>query len=144
MSDEPKYKVDFSGKFEHNQFAVGDHAELTMQAGAAASSRLTDEQLAELRGAIAKLADEVSARAPEGQREEALKQVQAIADATVSADEVDVPRLKRVTRWFANNAPELASAVTGLLFGPGVAALVGQAGGLAAALLADDDDDEHA
>jgi len=110
----------------------------------AAASRLNAEQLQELRTAITTLADDVRARAPQDRREEALEQVQELADATIAADEVDVPRLKRVTRWFAKNAPELAEAVTGLLFGPAVAALVGKAGGLASALLVGDDDEADA
>jgi hypothetical protein len=142
MSDNPKYKVDFSGTFTQSQFSVGDHAALTMTAGAAAASRLSDAQLAELRSEIAKLAEDVEARVPDGQREAALQQVEAIAEATIGADEVDVPRLKRVTRWFAKNAPELAEGVTGLLFGPVVGALVGRAGGLAAALLGGDEDED--
>lgn len=139
MSDGSKYNLKFDGTFENAQFAVGDNARVTMHTGAAAASRLDEQQLKELRAAIAKLADDVSARAPEDRRDEALRQVQELTDATIAADEVDVPRLKRVTRWFATNAPELAEAVTGLLFGPAVAALVGKAGGLATALLAPDD-----
>jgi len=142
MSDESKYQIDFSGTFENAQFGVGDHVELTMHTGGAAASRLNAEQLAELRTALAKLADDVGARAPQERREAALEQVQELADATIAADEVDVSRLKRVARWFAKNAPELAEGVTGLLFGPAVAALVGRAGGLASALLVDDDDSD--
>lgn len=141
MTDQPKYNTDFSGTFHNAQFGVGDHVQLTMKTGAAAASNLSAEQLAQLRTAIAKLADDVSARAPKDCREAALDQVRQLADATVAADVVDVPRLKRVTHWFAQNAPELAEAVTGLLFGPAVAALVGRAGGLATALLAADDDE---
>jgi len=144
MSDESKYNVDFSGTFHNSQFATGDHVELTMNTGGAAASRLNAEQLQELRTAITTLADDVRARAPQDRREEALEQVQELADATIAADEVDVPRLKRVTRWFAKNAPELAEAVTGLLFGPAVAALVGKAGGLASALLVGNDDEADA
>ena len=138
MSDESKYNLNFGGTFENSQFAVGDNAQVTIHTGAAAS-RLDGRQLDELRAAIAQLAADVGARAPEDRRDEALRQVQELTDATIAADEVDVPRLKRVTRWFAKNAPELAEAVTGLLFGPAVAALVGKAGGLATALLAPDD-----
>jgi aminoglycoside phosphotransferase (APT) family kinase protein len=138
MSDESKYNLNFGGTFESSQFVVGDNAQVTMNTGAAAS-RLDAQQLEELRAAIATLAADVAARAPEDRRDEALRQVQELTDATIAADEVDVPRLKRVTRWFAKNAPELAEAVTGLLFGPAVAALVGKAGGLATALLAPDD-----
>ena len=142
MSDQGKYNVNFSGTFHNAQFGVGDHVQLTMKPGAAAASNLSAEQLAQLQTAIAALADDVSARAPTACREAALEQVQQLADATVAADVVDVPRLKRVTRWFAQNAPELAEAVTGLLFGPAVAALVGRAGGLATALLAPDGDED--
>jgi aminoglycoside phosphotransferase (APT) family kinase protein len=140
MSDESKYRIEFSGTFAHSQFGVGDHVELTMNAGAVAESRLTAEQLGDLRNAIRQLADDVNARAPEDRREAALEQVQELADATISADEVDVPRLKRITSWFASNAPDLAAAVTGLLFGPAVSALVGQAGGLAVAFLGGEPD----
>ena len=142
MNDKPKYEATFGGTFTHSPIGVGDHVQVTMTVGETAASRLSTEQLQELRMAIAKLADEVSTSVPEAKREAALEQVQEIADATVGAvADVDVPRLKRVTRWFAKNAPDLAGAVSGLLFGPAVAALVGRAGGLAADLLAPDDDD---
>ena len=139
MSDGPKYENTFSGTFTYSPIGVGDHVELTMTAGDAAASRLSAEQLDELRTAIAALADDVSTRLPDDRRDAALEQVQEIADATIGAAEVDVPRLRRVARWFAKNAPELAGAVSGLLFGPAVAALVGRAGGLAAELLGPDD-----
>jgi hypothetical protein len=140
MTDRPNYNVTFSGQFTASGFAVGDHAVLNMTPGAAAS-RLDPEQLAALRAAIAQLETEVRERAPEDRRDQALGEVQAIAKATVAADEVDVPRLKRVVRWFATNAPDLAGAVTAVLFGPAVGAIVGTAGGLATALLAPDADD---
>jgi hypothetical protein len=139
MTDPPKYNVEFSGTFTNSGFAVGDHAVLNMTPGAAAA-RLDPAELEALRTAIAELETQVREQAPQGRRDEALGEVQAIAEATVGADEVDVPRLKRVVRWFATNAPDLAGAVTGLLFGPAVGAIVGTAGGLATALLAPDED----
>ncbi|MES1193772.1 MAG: hypothetical protein ABUM26_05560, partial [Solirubrobacterales bacterium] len=140
MSDDAKYKVEFSGHFDHSPIGVGDHLVMSVTTGPAAASRLDPQQLDELRAPISKLADEVAARAPTDRRDEALEQVGELAAATLGADEVDVPKLKRVTRWFATNAPDLAEAVTGLLFGPAVAALVGKAGGLATALLTGDDE----
>jgi hypothetical protein len=140
MSDEQKYNISFGGTFNNAQFGVGDNVQLTMNTGAAAANLSADE-LTALRAALAKLGEDVAARAPQDRREAALEQVQQIADATVAADVVDVPRLKRITRWFAANAPELVEAVTGLLFGPAVGALAGRAGGLATALLAGDDDE---
>jgi hypothetical protein len=137
MTDQPKYNVDFSGTFASSGFAVGDHAVLNMTPGGAAS-RLDPEQLEALRGAIAELQAYVRERAPEARRDEAVGEVDAIAEATVGADEVDVSRLKRVITWFATNAPDLAGAVSALVFGPAVGALVGTAGGLATALLAPD------
>lgn len=141
MTDQPKYNVNLSGTFTGSGFAVGDHAVLNMTAGARAS-RLDAEQLEALRTAIVELEDQVRERAPQDRRDEALAEVQAIAHATVGADEVDVPRLKRVMSWFATNIPDLAGAVSGLLFGPAVGALVGKAGGLASALLGPDADAE--
>jgi hypothetical protein len=134
MTDQPKYATQFSGTFTNAQFGVGDGVSLTMHAGAAAA-RLDAAQLEALRGAIAELEADVRRRAPDDRRDEALAEVRAIGEATIAADEVDVPRLRRVLRWFASNAPELAQAVTGVLFGPAVGALVGGAGGFAAALL---------
>jgi hypothetical protein len=134
-----KFNVTFSGKFDRSQFAVGDHAVLTMNAGRAATSSLAPEQLAELRQQIAALQAQVAAEAPADKREQALGMVDELAQATVAADEPDVSRLRRIARWFGSNAPELAGAVTSLLLGPLVGTLVGGAGGLAAALLSDDD-----
>ena len=144
MSDESNYN--FSGTFKNSAIGVGPGAQATVnvQPGAAATSRLDAQQLEELRAAIAKLAAEVGGRVPEEHRAEALRQVQELSDATIAGEEVDVPRIKRVTRWFATNAPDLAEAVTGLLFGPAVAALVGKAGGLATALLAPDEAEPEA
>lgn len=141
MSDQPGYNVEFSGTFTSSGFVVGDHAVLNMTPGAAAA-RLDAAQLAALRAEIAQVEAQVRERAPHDRRDEALGEVQAIADATVGADEVDVPRLKRALTWFATNLPDLAGAVSGLLFGPAVGSLVGTAGGLASALLAPDADAE--
>src|SRR4051794_30919737 len=132
MSDEQKYNISFGGTFNNAQFGVGDNVQLTMNTGAAAASLSADE-LAALRAALATLAEDVAARAPQDRREAALEQVQQIADATVAADVVDVPRLKRITRWFAANAPELVEAGTGLLFGPARGGLARPARGVAAA-----------
>jgi hypothetical protein len=138
MSDQPKYSINYSGTFTESQFAAGDHAVLTMHAGTAATSRLTDEQLEQLRYAIAQLEKDVRARAPEDRRDEALAQLTELAAATIGADEPDISRLKRIGGWFAQNVPELAGSVTTLLLGPAVGALVGGAGKLAAALFDQD------
>jgi len=139
MSEQGKYTINYSGTFEHAQFVAGDHAVLTMHAGAAATSRLSDAELAELRTRLAEIEQQVRDQVPEGSRDAALAQVRELADATVAADQPDVDRLRRIGRWFAANAPDLAGSVAGLLLGPVVGTLVCGAGRMAAALLGDDE-----
>jgi hypothetical protein len=136
MSDQSKYNINLGqARFEQSPLAIGDHAVASVTVGAAAERRLSPEELAALRQALAQLEDDARSTLPEAQRDAALQKVGELARETVGADEPDVSRLASIGRWFAHHAPELAGGVTSLLLGPQVGALVGTAAkGLSAAL----------
>lgn len=142
MNDEPKFRVTVSGgTFTNSQIAIGERITQTMaNPGAAATSRLSPAELDELKAGLEQLIADARTQTPDDRRDAALQHVEALAGETVGADEPDVGRIARIGRWFAQNAPELAGAVTTLILGPQVGALVGKASGLASALFATEPD----
>jgi glutamate-1-semialdehyde aminotransferase len=141
MSDGSKFNMNFSGTFNQAQFGTGEQVSMTMNAGAAASQRLTPAELDALRAALARLEEEIAARVPDDRRGMAIAKARDLTDATIGADEPDVGRLKRLRRWFTDNAPEIAGSVASLVGGPLVGTLVGSgAGALQAAFGSGEDD----
>jgi hypothetical protein len=110
------------------QVAVGK-AIHQIQAVGAPVEKVSDEELAALRAALAELRAQVAAapEVPEAQKEAARERVSELEDA-VMAPEPDLSTMEYVRNWFAKHLPSLAGAVTGVVVNPIVGKLVAAAG----------------
>jgi len=109
------------GSISHSQVAIGDYATLSQRVG------LSAEEVERLRGVFQGLRTTVESSAPPEQRDEALAQAAELERAVV-AEEVDPGRVRRVLRWFRDNLPAVAGAVTTVLVNPLVGQVVASAG----------------
>jgi len=113
------------------QVGVGKDITQTQAIGAE-PPKITETELAELRKILADLKAQVEAEAPPDKRDGALERVEELGKA-VTAKEPDLTTMEYVKKWFGNNLPTLAGAVTGVVINPIVGKVVEAAGqGLAA------------
>src|SRR5712692_9350177 len=113
------------------QVGVGKDITQTQAIGAE-PPKITETELAELRKILADLKAQVDAEAPPDKRDGALERVEELGKA-VTAKEPDLTTMEYVKKWFGNNLPTLAGAVTGVVINPIVGKVVEAAGqGLAA------------
>ncbi len=113
------------------QVGVGKDITQTQAIGAE-PPKITETESAELRKILADLKAQVEAEAPPDKRDGALERVEELGKA-VTAKEPDLTTMEYVKKWFGNNLPTLAGAVTGVVINPIVGKVVEAAGqGLAA------------
>jgi hypothetical protein len=117
---EGKYNVQF-GNVTQSQVVVGDYNTVSQKVG------LTPEEAAELKSVFGDLKTTVAEQAPEDHREEALAQANELEQAVV-ATEPDPGRIRKVIRWFRDNAPQLAGTVASVVINPLVGKVVEAAG----------------
>jgi hypothetical protein len=87
----------------------------------------TVEELEALRTAFADLRAEVERDAPPEVRDEAVRQTEALQQATM-AEKPDVSVMASAKRWFLDHAPGLLGAVTAVVINPVVGKIVSSAG----------------
>lgn len=87
----------------------------------------TAEELEALKSAFAELRAQVERDAPPDVREEAVRQTEALEQATM-AEKPDVSRMATAKRWFLDHAPGLLGAVTAVVVNPIVGTIVASAG----------------
>ncbi|MFL5824956.1 MAG: hypothetical protein ACJ76V_00375 [Thermoleophilaceae bacterium] len=117
---EGKYNVQF-GNVTQSQVVVGDYNTVSQKVG------LTPEEAAELKSVFGDLKTAVADQAPEDRRDEALAQAEELEQAVV-ATEPDPGRIRKVIRWFRDNAPQLAGTVASVVINPLVGKVVEAAG----------------
>lgn len=106
--------------------AIGKHIRQTQSVGTM-DVRVSDAELDELRQEFAGLRRQVAEAAPPEARDRALAMVDELERDTVSEKPKPIT-MRYVRDWFAENAPKLAGAVTGLVVHPIVGKLVEAAG----------------
>jgi hypothetical protein len=109
------------GTVTGGQVIVGDYNTVSQRIG------LTPAETDELRSLFTDLRSGVSAGAPAKVQPEAEVQVAELEAALVS-EEPDPGRVRRVLRWFRENAPQLAGAVVSVIINPLVGKVVEGAG----------------
>lgn len=109
------------GKVSGSQVVVGDYNTVTQRLG------LSPDEAAELRKVFSDFKTSVAADAPGHVRTEAVAQADELERAVV-AEKPDVGTVRRVLRWFRDNAPQLAGAVVSVVINPLVGKLVEGAG----------------
>jgi hypothetical protein len=109
------------GDVSHSQVVVGDYNTVTQKVG------LSPEDAAKLRGVFEEFRSSVKEEAPPERRDEAVAQAEELERAVVS-ERPDVGRVRSVLRWFRENAPQLAGAVTSVVINPLVGKVVEGAG----------------
>lgn len=115
--DESAGKFDIHiGDVSQSQVVIGDYNTVTQKAG------LSPEEATKLRGLFEGLRSSVEEQAPPERRGEAVAQAEELERAVVS-ERPDVGRVRKVLRWFRDNAPQLAGAVVSVVVNP----LVGKA-----------------
>src|SRR3954452_16348388 len=87
----------------------------------------TAEELEALRIAFADLKAQVERDAPPDVRDEAVRQTEALQQATM-AEKPDVSVMASAKRWFLDHAPGLLGAVTAVVVNPIVGTIVASAG----------------
>jgi len=87
----------------------------------------TAEELEALRTAFADLKAQVERDAPPDVRDEAVRQTEALQQATM-AEKPDVSVMASAKRWFLDHAPGLLGAVTAVVINPVVGKIVSSAG----------------
>jgi hypothetical protein len=128
MTDE---RVDRSIKAEigdvnQGQVAVGTDIEQTNTVYNVTAPP-TAEELAALKAAFADLKAQVERDAPPDVRDEAVRQTEALQQATM-AEKPDVSVMAAAKRWFLAHAPGLLGAVTAVVINPVVGKIVSSAG----------------
>ena len=128
MTDE---RVDRSIKAEigdvtQGQVAVGTDIEQTNTVYNVTAPP-TAEELAALKAAFIDLKAQVERDAPADVRDEAVRQTEALQQATM-ADKPDVSVMATAKRWFLDHAPGLLGAVTAVVINPVVGKIVSSAG----------------
>jgi hypothetical protein len=117
-----------AGKFDihirdvsHSQVVIGDYNTVTQKLG------LSPEEAEKLRGVFQQLRSSVEEEAPDARRDEAVAQAEELERAVVS-ERPDAGRVRRVLRWFRENAPQLAGTVVSVVVNPLVGKVVEGAG----------------
>jgi hypothetical protein len=129
MSDSGKFNISI-GSVSQSQIVTGDYATVSQRVG------LSPEEVERLAAAFAGMRATVESEAPPEKRDEALAQAAALERAVV-AEEPDPGRVRRALRWFRDNLPELAGAVTSVMVNPLVGQVVANAGEAVAAQFRD-------
>jgi hypothetical protein len=109
------------GDVSHSQVVIGDYNTVTQKLG------LSPEEAAKLRGVFEQLRSSVEEEAPPERRDEAVAQANELERAVVS-ERPDAGRVRRVLRWFRENAPQLAGTVVSVVVNPLVGKVVEGAG----------------
>jgi hypothetical protein len=109
------------GDVSDSQVVIGDYNIVTQKAG------LSPEEAAKLRGVFADFRSSVEAEAPPERRDEAVAQAEELERAVVS-EQPDVGRVRKVLRWFRDNAPQLTGAVVSVVVNPLVGKVIEGAG----------------
>jgi hypothetical protein len=109
------------GDVSDSQVVIGDYNTVTQKVG------LSPEDAAKLRGLFEELRSSVKEEAPPERRDEAVAKAEELERAVVS-ERPDVGRVRTVLRWFRENAPQLAGAVTSVVVNPLVGKVVEGAG----------------
>jgi hypothetical protein len=104
-----------------SQVVIGDYNTVTQKVG------LSAEEAAKLRGVFESFRSSVAQEAPPERRDEAVAQAEELERAVVS-ERPDAGRVRRVLRWFRENAPQLAGTVVSVVVNPLVGKLVEGAG----------------
>jgi hypothetical protein len=111
---------------KNSQLAAGDQITQT-QTTVRISAPPSAEELQELTAAFAALKAQVERDAPPEVREEAVRQTEALQEATV-AEKPNVSVMAAAKQWFLNHAPGLLGAVTAVVVNPIVGKIVSSAG----------------
>jgi hypothetical protein len=109
------------GDVSRSQVVIGDYNTVTQKMG------LSPEEAAELRRVFEGLRSSVEEEAPSERRGEAVAKAEELERAVVS-ERPDAGRVRRVLRWFRENAPQLAGTVVSVVINPLVGKLVEGAG----------------
>jgi hypothetical protein len=123
--------IHFSGN-NNGQVAVGNHNTQT-QITLTSSELVTEADLSQVELLLAQLKEEVAKKAPPAQQQDALTRVEDLAEAIKKPSEEEVSTMVYVKKWFVNNLPSVAGAVTSLIGSPIVGKLVQAAGDAAVA-----------
>jgi len=115
-----KFNVSF-GDVSQSQIVMGDYNTVSQRVG------LTPEETAELRATFSDMRTTVARDAPPERRDEALAQADELERAVV-AEQPEPDRIRKVLRWFRDNAPQLAGAVVSVVINPLVGKVVEGAG----------------
>ena len=114
------------GDVNQGQVAVGTDIEQTNTVYNVTAPP-TAEELESLKSAFADLKAQVERDAPPDVREEAVRQTEALQQATI-AEKPDVSVMASAKRWFLDHAPGLLGAVTAVVINPIVGKIVSSAG----------------
>ena len=106
------------------QIAVGKNIAQHQVTGTAA---VTEDELAQLRRAFARLRAQVAEEAPPERQAAAVERIDELEQATL-AEKPDPTTIAYVGRWFQTNLARLAGAVTGIVVHPLVGRIIGAAG----------------
>jgi hypothetical protein len=109
------------GDVSESQVVIGDYNTVTQKSG------LSPEEAAELRGVFEGFRSSVAEEAAPERRGEAVAQAEELERAIVSV-QPDVGRVRKVLRWFRDNAPQLAGTVVSVVVNPLVGKVVEGAG----------------
>jgi len=109
------------------QIAIGKGIEQRQAIGDRAVAALSEAEREQVRLAFATLREQVAAQAPDERRGAAVERVGELEKA-VFASRPDLTTVQYVTRWFRDNLPQLAGAVSGLVLHPLIGRLVQVAG----------------
>jgi hypothetical protein len=115
-----KFNVHF-GDVSQSQIVMGDYNTVSQKVG------LTPQEAAELRSLFGDLRMTVAEQAEPERREEAIAQAEELERAVV-AEQPDPGSVRRVLRWFRDNAPQLAGTVASVVINPLVGKVVEGAG----------------
>jgi hypothetical protein len=115
-----KFNVQF-GDVTQSQIVMGDYNTVSQRVG------LTPQETAELRDVFSGMRTTVAQEAPQERRDEALAQAEELERAVVT-EQPDPGRIRKVLRWFRDNAPQLAGAVVSVVINPLVGKVVEGAG----------------
>lgn len=126
MGDSEKGRVQIGGTVDRSQIAVGSYITQTSVVGHLRET-VTDGEIRQLTAALATLREQVTAQVPPERQEAALDRLEELEEALV-AERPELTTVQRVRDWFLRRAPQLAGAVTSLVFNPIVGKLVAAGG----------------
>ncbi|MGW7520488.1 hypothetical protein ACWGJ2_33400 [Streptomyces sp. NPDC054796] len=129
-ADRPTYRVTARDVTGHTTVGDGNSVSGDIGASAGAARPVTQEDLAELRGAFARVHELLEGLDGIGERDKgaAADRLEEL-EAAVTDGDPDVPTMKRIRTWFATKLPAALGAVSALLLHPTAALLVENAGG---------------